>query len=67
MGVREKRNTDHAIQASGEDRVELQSPYVQEGVCVESAQGWTGCGAYHEARWVGEPGYGVEVYEKCEV
>jgi hypothetical protein len=26
-----------------------------------------GCGAHYEARWVGEPRYGVEVYEVSQV
>ncbi|GAI04573.1 unnamed protein product [marine sediment metagenome] len=28
---------------------------------------WIGRGAYHEAWWLGESGYGVEIYEECEV
>jgi len=40
---------------------------LQYKILAFSAQGGVGCGAYHEAWWMGEPGYGAEVYEKREV
>jgi hypothetical protein len=37
-------------------------PVLQMGVGIS-----TGCGAYHEARWLGESRYGAEVYKVSEV
>ncbi len=59
--------SNHAVPASGENTASLQPAHVQEDFCLQSAQGWVGCGAHNEAWGMGELGHGVEVYEVGEV